>query len=42
MLRIQNRPGSVPFAFGQRLALTWDVEDLRVFPAGQDIARRRR
>jgi putative spermidine/putrescine transport system ATP-binding protein len=38
VLRIQNRPGSVPFAFGQRLALTWAAEDLRVFPAGQDTA----
>jgi len=38
VLRIQNRPGSVPFAFGQRLALTWSAEDLRVFPAGQDTA----
>ena len=38
VLRIQNRPGSVPFAFGQRLTLTWAAEDLRVFPAGQDTA----
>lgn len=38
VLQVQNRPGCVPFACGQRLALGWDPEDLRVFPADQVTA----
>jgi putative spermidine/putrescine transport system ATP-binding protein len=35
VLRVQNRPGSAHFDVGQPVTLTWDVEDLRVFPAHQ-------
>lgn len=35
VLRVQNRPGSVAFRRGTALNLTWNAEDLRVFPAGQ-------
>jgi spermidine/putrescine ABC transporter ATP-binding subunit len=40
VLRVQNRPGSVPIAIGEQLRLTWDTDDLRVFSAGQDVAER--
>jgi ABC-type Fe3+/spermidine/putrescine transport system ATPase subunit len=38
VLRVQNRPGSVPIAIGDQLRLTWDAEDLRIFPADQAVA----
>jgi hypothetical protein len=38
VLRVQNRPGEVPFPLGARLRLTWAVDDLRVFPAGTPTA----
>lgn len=38
VLRVQNLPGRAPFPVGSRLLLTWDADDLRVFPGGGEVA----
>ena len=38
ILRVQNRPGSQQFASGERVTVTWAVDDLRVFPTSDEVA----
>jgi hypothetical protein len=33
VLRVQNLPGSSPYAIGERLRIEWRADDLRVFAA---------